>query len=349
MNFFINGKILFRKVTGVERYAIEIIKEIDKINKNLNLFIVIPKDYDEHVLNFKNIKILKIGNIPNGFWWDQFTLPIFAKKNNGIVVSFDFTTSVLWPGISTIHDMSFKRNPMYFNSNWKQKFIKIKLEVYSLSAKYSKYPIFTVSKFQKKEIEELYHIDPSRIFIAENSWQHFKDIEDDYTVFEEYDITPKSYYLSLSSTTPNKNFSWVYEVARRNSDMNFVIVGSNTSISVENLHSEKNIKYIGYQSDQRVKSLYRECKAFLFPSLYEGFGIPPLEAMSVGAPIIISNTSCLPEIYEDSAAYIDPYNYNIKLNELSVPNFIEKRRKILNKYSWKNTAQKWIDCLRSLT
>ena len=71
--------------------------------------------------------------------------------------------------------------------------------------------------------------------------------------------------------------------------------------------------------------------------------------MSVGAPIIISNTSCLPEIYEDSAAYIDPYDPNVDLNNLAVPNYGEKSRKILNKYSWKGTAQKWIDCLRSLT
>lgn len=349
MNFFINGKILFRKITGVERYARETIKEIDKINKTLNLFIVFPKEYDDCTLEFRTIKIVKIGGLSSGFWWDQVTLPRFARKNHGIVVSFDFTTSILWPGISTIHDMSFKRNPEFFNKSIKQQLIKKKLEIYSSGAKRSKYPIFTVSKFQKKEIEKLYNINSSRIIVAENAWQHFNKIGEDYTVFKEYGITPKSYYLSLSSATPNKNFSWVYKAAKNNPDKNFVIVGGNTSISVENLKSEKNIKYIGYQSDERVKSLYRECKAFLFPSLYEGFGIPPLEAMSVGAPIIISNSSCLPEIYEDSAAYIDPHNPDVNLGELRIPNYIEKSKKILLKYSWEKTARKWINCLRSLT
>lgn len=347
MKIFFNGKILYRKITGVERYARETIIEIDKIAEGLDFYIAIPADYDEQILNFTNMKVIKVKGSNSGAWWDQYTLPRFAKRNRGIVASFDFTTSLLWPGISTIHDMSFKRNKSFFSSSWKQTIVRIKLELYCMSAKRSGYPIFTVSNFQKREISELLNINPDYIVVAENAWQHFEKISDDYTVFDEYSIERKSYYLSLSSNTPNKNFSWVYEVAKRNPEKNFVIVGGKTSISFDDLKSVNNIKYLGYQSDQRVKSLYRECKAFLFPSLYEGFGIPPLEALSVGAPIIVSKTSCLPEIYEDSAIYIDPRNPDILLDRIKLRDNTNSKR-ILEKYSWSMTAQKWVDCLRRL-
>lgn len=347
MKIFFNGKILYRKITGVERYARETIIEIDKIAKGLDSYIAIPADYDEQILNFTNIKVVKVNGFSSGAWWDQCTLPRFAKRNGGVVACFDFTTSLLWPGISTIHDMSFKRNKNLFSGSWKQKLVRIKLELYCMSAKRSNYPIFTVSNFQKREISELCNINPYYIVVAENAWQHFEKIGDDYTVFDEYCIKRKNYYLSLSSNTPNKNFTWVYEVAKRNPEKEFVIVGGKTSISIDDLKSVNNIKYIGYQSDQRVKSLYRECKAFLFPSLYEGFGIPPLEAMSVGAPIIISKTSCLPEIYENSAVYIDPLNPDILLDNIELTDNTNSKR-ILEKYSWRMTAQKWVDCLRGL-
>ena len=347
MNFFFNGKILYRKITGVERYARETIREIDKIAENMNLYVAIPANYDEHMLSFTNIRVIKVKGISDGILWDQYILPKFAKKRSGVVVSFDFSTSLLWPGISTIHDMSFRRNKDFFNCNWKQKMIRIKLELYCLSAKRSKYPIFTVSNFQKNEIAKLCNIEPTRIVVAENAWQHFRNIEEDDTVFEEFSIKKKNYYFSLSSNTPNKNFRWVYEVAKRNLNDEFVIVGGKTSISLDDLKTVENIKYIGYQSDQRVKSLYKGCKAFLFPSFYEGFGIPPLEAMSVGAPIIISNTSSLPEIYGNSAAYIDPYNSDIRLSKIDLPE-TDTGKYILEKYNWEVTAQKWVKCLKEV-
>ena len=88
-----------------------------------------------------------------------------------------------------------------------------------------------------------------------------------------------------------------------------------------------------------MKALMRNCKAFIFPSFFEGFGIPPLEAMSVGAKVLVSNASCLPEIYGNSAIYIDPYNSDIDINEfLKKP--VDSPELVLEKYSFANTAKK---------
>jgi glycosyltransferase involved in cell wall biosynthesis len=349
MEILINGKILFRKITGVERYARETLSEIDKKISYHQYKLAIPSYYNEADLpKYKNFELVKIDGLKKDFLWEQISLPIYAKKNNALIVSFDFATPIFNPGISTIHDMSFKTNKNYFTNNLKQKMVRLKLESYCNSIIKGKYPIVTVSHYQKKEIEKYYHIDPKRIIVAGNGWQHFKEVEEDDSVLSEYDIIPGEFYFSLSSNTSNKNFKWVYEAAKANSHAQFVIVGGKTSISPNELRGEKNISYLGYQSDERVKSLYKNCKAFIFPSFYEGFGIPPMEALSVGAKIIVSNTSCLPEIYGDSAYYIDPRNSNINLEDILEGNVTGNPEDVLNKYSWDLTADKWIEQLERI-
>ena len=101
----------------------------------------------------------------------------------------------------------------------------------------------------------------------------------------------------------------------------------------------KNVELLGFVSDEEVKALMKNCKAFIFPSKFEGFGIPPLEALSVGAKIIVSNASCLPEIYGNAAVYIDPYDTNVNLNEL-LSKTTSGEKEVLEKYSFKHSAEK---------
>ena len=91
-------------------------------------------------------------------------------------------------------------------------------------------------------------------------------------------------------------------------------------------------------------ALMSKCKAFIFPSYYEGFGIPPLEALSVGAKIIVSKAACLPEIYGDTAHYIDPNNPDVNLNQL-LEQPVESPERILEKYTYDNAAEQLIACL----
>lgn len=105
-----------------------------------------------------------------------------------------------------------------------------------------------------------------------------------------------------------------------------------------------NLFYLGYVSDSEMKSLMRNCKAFIHPAKYEGFGITPMEALSVGAPIIISREACLPEIYGKSAHYIDADDYNVNLNELLVEK-VEDSERVLCNYSWEKFAHVFYDAI----
>ena len=107
----------------------------------------------------------------------------------------------------------------------------------------------------------------------------------------------------------------------------------------------KNLVWCGYVSDEELKALYMSCKEFIYPSFYEGFGLPPLEAMGCGCEeIYISKTSCLPEIFEDSVIYINP-NKIEKIFDKEVKIGKEKIKKVLEKYSWKKSSLKIIRTL----
>lgn len=349
MKIIINGRVLLRGITGIERYARETLAAMDSKIKPHEYIIAIP--YAANVTNmpqFKNFEILKIEGYENGFLWEQISLLKFAKKNKCIVVNFDYSTPILQPGISTIHDMSFKTNRSFFSENFSQKIVRKKLEIYCKSLARSNNIIFTVTEFQKKEITKYYHVDGDRIVVAGNAWQHFNRINEDNSVLGENGLHKGKFFFSLSSNTKNKNFKWVYDVAKRNQDSLFVIAGGRTSISSDELKNEKNILYLGYQSDERIKSLYRNCRAFIFPSLYEGFGIPPMEALSVGSPIIIARASCLPEIYGECAYYIDPYDSNVDLELILSSKSPLDSNYVLDKYSWERTADIWLERLRKL-
>ena len=107
------------------------------------------------------------------------------------------------------------------------------------------------------------------------------------------------------------------------------------------------MQFLGYISDGEIKYLMRCCKAFIFPSFFEGFGIPPLEALSVGAKIIVAKSSCLPEIFGDSAYYINPYKTNVYLdNVLNRPR--QSGEVILQKYCFSKFAKIVLNSLEDM-
>ena len=199
----------------------------------------------------------------------------------------------------------------------------------------------TVSESAKNDILKFYKIENSKIVIIPNAWQHFSRIKEDDSILNRFNLKDKGYYFSLGSRSPNKNIEWIMSAAKLNPNDIFVVSGSDSvfksynDVSKEELH---NVIFTGFLSDGEIKSLMKHAKAFIQPSKYEGFGIPPMEAMSTGTKCIVSNVSSLPEIYGKSVWYIDPYKYeSINLDEITKDK-IEDNSVVLNKFSWKKSA-----------
>ena len=202
-----------------------------------------------------------------------------------------------------------------------------------------KIPIATVSFFSKYQLIDNYKINPNKITVVGCGWQHMNEFYSDSDVLEKYKLKEKSFFFTLGSIAINKNTSWIYKVAEKNPQYEFVIAGGKSNNDKLNMNIDnRNIKFLGYISDKEIKILMQKCKAFVFPSFYEGFGLPPLEALSQGAKIIISNTASLPEIYKNSAYYIDPYNAEVDLDSLMRED-VDNPYNVLKNYSWKKSAK----------
>lgn len=204
--------------------------------------------------------------------------------------------------------------------------------------------IFTVSEFSKNEIIEQYKIKSDRITVTYNSAEHIEKIKPDYKILNKFNLSNKEFFFSLGSKSPHKNFNFIFKCAKNNPDKVFVVSGNENNrvfIDHENETELNNLIFTGYISDEEIVALYKRCKAFIFPSLYEGFGIPPLEAMTVGCNnIILSNIPVLQEIYGSSVSYFDINNQdnesknicNLLVQETSQSTLIQK-------YTWNKSAK----------
>ncbi|MCD7883007.1 MAG: glycosyltransferase family 4 protein [Lachnospiraceae bacterium] len=333
MKIIINGRFLLHRVTGVERYARELCAELDKTIAPGELVMAVPPEVND-IPDYKNIKVVKVGRLHNRLW-EHISFPMYVSKQKAISLNLCNVAPLPSPGIVAIHDVKIKATPQYFS----KKFIAWYNLLFLNEAKRAK-KIITVSEFSKREIIKYYNVEPERIVVIPDAWQHYERIGYDENALEKYGLVKKGYYFSMCSLEPNKNFKWIAEVAKRNPNQNFAIAGSiNETVFAEGLGFEcpENMKLLGYVSDEEAKTLMRDCKVFLFPTFYEGFGIPPLEAMSAGAKqVVVSDTEVMHEIFGDSVVYVDPMDYEAKWSVQIAPN--ESQNNILNKYAWKESA-----------
>lgn len=340
----INGRFLLHRVTGVERYARELCTELDKMITPGELAMAVPPEVEVNdIPNYNNIKVIKVGRLHNRLW-EHVSFPMYASRQKATSLNLCNVAPLPSPGIVAIHDVKIKATPQYFS----KKFIEWYNLLFSNAARRAK-KIITVSEFSKREITKYYNVKPDRIVVIPDAWQHYERIGYNDSALEKYRMVSNNYYFSMCSLEPNKNFKWIAEVARRNPDQVFAVSGSiNKKVFADGLGFEcpENMKLLGYVSDEEAKTLMRNCKAFLFPTFYEGFGIPPLEAISAGAKqVIVSDTEVMHEIFGDSVIYVDPKVY--ALPEVKAGD-ITKQKEILDKYSWKNSAEKLYELLKWL-
>lgn len=334
LKYAFNGFLFSQRQTGVMRFAREILQRMDKLCENDSWVLVVP-EYAEHVPKLKNISVVKCGNTRGNFW-EQKDFAKFVRKNKFESVNFNNTMPLRKPGIIAIHDIAYKIHPE-FASSIHGKISNIYHRMIFRKAAKSNKPIITVTHFSKIQLVEHYGIDPNRITVIGNAWQHFQGGGVDNTVLEKNGLIDKSFYFCLGSLSKMKNTKWIFEVARRNPNALFVLAGAKPNNESDEFENSNNVLRVGFVSDEQVKALIQSCKAFIYPSIYDGFGIPPLEALSQGANVICSTAACLPEVYRNSVHYIDPYEYDVDIDEL-MKEPIDSAEAVLSRYSWDKSA-----------
>ena len=354
MRFLINPNFLCRNLTGIERFAFETCKRLDLLlQPDDDIRIIIPSNV-KTIPQYKNIKIVEANKPLKSFpLWDLFQFARLCRQFKATGINFSNTAPLgRRCGISFIHDIYAKQYPQDFISK-KEKLVRLYSCFNYRNIAHNAKKVLTVSEFSKEQIHKIYHTDASNIDVIPNGWEHFENVEFEPLADSEGFLTPGTFYFTLGSLQKRKNLGWIAKYATTHPDEKFAISGKAVSGFVSGdisiLKKLPNVKLLGYVTDSQVKWLMQNCKAFVFPSYYEGFGIPPLEALSVGAKIIVGKAASLPEIYKDSAVYIDPYNTDCNLNELisQYPsNCNQSAKAVLNEYTYDKAAQKLYNILK---
>ena len=341
----INGNFLCRNLTGIERFAFEICRQLDALlDSKADVSILVPKNA-KTVPQYKNIKLINSPKEIHGFpFWDMGTFAKVCRKTKSTGLNFSNTAPFgKLCGLSFIHDVYAKDHPKDFTT-FKDKLVKLYCRFSYWNIAHNAKKVLTVSEFSKERIRHWYRVPENKIVVIPNGWDHFSNVDPDENIFEKFPILKeKDFFFTLGSLQKRKNLKWILEYAKANPDDLFAVSGKTISgmhcEEIGDLSQLRNVILLGYVSDEEVKALMQKCKAFVFPSYYEGFGIPPLEALSAGARIIIARSASLPEIYGNAALYIDAYNTECSIEELLQQN-VEKAENVLQTFTYENSAKK---------
>lgn len=346
--FIINGRFLSQKPTGIHRYAFEMCDQLHKMGADF--IVAMPKDVNEdYKLAFNTVKV---GSL-KGHLWEQLSLPKYLKSiGSPLLVSFSGCGPLNYKNqIMTIHDVSHERHPEWFSKNYWRYYGYMMPRIAKKS-----HAIITVSEYSKKEIVDVFKIAPEKLFVANCSIPSYhSEISIINTGYQELK-TPEKYIISVSSFDPRKNFRRLIEAFNLMEDktIKLYIVGMKfkafNTPDLEGLLNE-NIILPGYVGDDELKILYKNAMFSIYPSLYEGFGIPPLESMINGCPVIGSKIEALEEICEDAILYTNPYDVKDMANKMNLLasnqqlrlDFKEKGSIQVKKYSWEKSARTVLD------
>lgn len=330
MKIGIEGQRLFRKKKhGMDMVALELIRNLQEIDHENEYVIFVKPDEDDSVL--KETPNFKIVRLEGGFYpmWEQFALPKAAYNAGCEILHCTSNTAPInckIPMVVTLHDIIYMESSfiriLNGSATWYQKFGNAyrKLVVPRVISKSRK--IITVSNFEKNRIGEFFGMNnDTRLTAVYNGVsEHFKPVTvqaELHRVKEKYHL-PDNFFFFLGNTDPKKNTKGTLKafsdfIKQTGSDYKLVMLDydhSELEKLLEDIGDEALINRIvltGYVVNTDLPAIYCQSKIFLYPSLRESFGIPILEAMACGVPVITSNTSSMPEIAGDAAVIVDPF------------------------------------------
>lgn len=379
MKIGIEAQRLYRtKKHGMDIYALELIRHLQLIDHENEYVVFIKPDTDDSIIKeTSNFKIVKPAA---GFYpvWEQMALPLAAKNAGCDILHCTSNTAPVFssiPLITTLHDIIYLENSysqiMQGTGTPYQKFGNVyrRMIVPWIIKKCSK--IITVSRYEKECIARFFKIDDdSRLNMVYNGvGEHFKPVTDQselHRIKTKYHL-PAQFFFFLGNTDPKKNTKGALKafsdfLKQTGKDYHLVMVDFDL-YELEQLLDEiedpglvNRIILTGYVVNTDLPAIYSQCEVFLYPSLRESFGIPMLEAMACGVPVITSNTSSMPEVAGGAALLVDPFNPEeitdaliryISDNVLR-SKMIEKGIEQAAKFSWKTMARHVLDVYRQV-
>lgn len=373
---------------GLGRYVQEVVDNLIKINEENGgeyeyIIFLSADNFDDFKINSKFVE-KKLLLLPWYSWREQVFFPTIIKKAKLDLMHFPHFNVPIFcpvPFVVTIHDLILTRFPSRRASMLPATLYWFKQYAYRVVIKKAlknARQIITVSNFTKEDIINKFKIRASKIKVSyegvaklSNNFIDKKNREELLVSLDKYKVkTP--FILYVGNAYPHKNLESLLIIFQKLSleyrNLSLVMVGKEDYfykrlkdqaliISNEAKEAKKDLFiFPGYVPDEDLSYFYQQALFYVFPSFYEGFGLPPLEAMSYSCPVLSSDQASLPEIMSDAALYFDPYREDDILDKMKImindnvlrANLIKKGLENIKRFSWSNCAKKTLDIYRSV-
>lgn len=374
MRIGIDARFLGPEGTGIGRYVEKLIENLELLDQENEYFIFLRKNnfplYNPKNPNFKKITA-------DARWYslrEQIIMPAALRAENLDLVHFPhFNIPLLYSGkfVVTIHDLTISNFTSPVASKHKAPIFYTKKLAYKftlLQALKRAERIIVPTNFVKKEIASSFQVEPNKISVTPEAADNFTGIGETVSegrvkeIYSKYSLKD-SYILYVGNSYPYKNISRILEtLPSLDPKISFVCVSARNSFleKIEDRARELGVKnrviFTGFVPDNDLKIILKRAVCFVFPSYSEGFGLPGLEAMAAGCPVISAKASSLPEVYGQAALYFDPDSVTELVEKINLIYKDTKVRKKLSalgtdqvkKYSWKKTAQETLSIYKEV-
>lgn len=356
--------------TGIGTYSYQLIHSLNKIDNYNDYLLFVPEDCKLDIPFQENFHIKNIKQDNQNNFWNEVNIPnkltdkymdIYHVPQNGI----GLPTTKNCPFVITLHDIIPYRMPDTVGDQYLKIFNEKLPNIIPLCD-----GIITVSEYSKEDIIKAFNFPREKIYVtylaSEDIYKPYDKILSKSIIEKNYSITG-DYILYIGGFSPRKNIlglldSFSLLLPKLKKDIKLVIAGSKGKSydmykkRAQSLHIEDKVVFPGFISMDHIPFIYNACELFVYPSFYEGFGLPPIEAMACGVPVIASNVTSIPEIVKDSTLLVNPYDINDlseKMYDALLDNdlrqcLISKGLKRTSALTWEHTATATLNAYKSI-
>ncbi len=347
---------------GKEKFTINVLEELFRLDKSNNYILYLNQEYKKPLPTNFYPRIIKV---PDIFWHFFVLIDLIFQKPNLFFAPISYIIPALnffGKNIIVIYDLCVFL-PFQTGSSFKTKIIE---KIFLRFAMRNARKIITISESTKKDIIKYFSIGPEKISViypaVADNFRFIDDKQKCKFALDKFNL-PEKFILFVGTLEPRKNLVRLISAYHKlSNNYSLVIVGKRgwdyqeIFDKIKELNLEERVVFLNYVSNEDLLYLYNSAACFIYPSLYEGFGLPILEAIACGAPVITSNVSSLPEAVGEAAILIDPYNIDnmaMALNKILTDenlrrNLRERGLRQTQKFSWQKTAQEVLRILQDI-
>jgi len=332
-------------VTGTQRYSHELLAELDLLLAESAptwppVEILVPSSV-KIFPKYRYLTVSRVGRF-SGQVWEQLELPFYTK--GGILFTPCGGAPIVHRrNVITIHDAAVIAAPQGYSlafRTWYQILNRV-LCRFALH-------IMTVSHFSKSELIKWYGADPQKTTVTYLGSEHALRPNREPRILAENQLSPFQYVLLVGSKNPNKNIAGLLRAlpCLAGSHIQVAIAGPrDTKVFGKYRVANDRVRDLGYVDDSELRTLYENAACFVFPSFYEGFGLPPLEALALGCPAVVANTTSMREIFSSIAFMCDPNDPSDIANKILEASKVTKESRTRNREF--ATSFRWADCAKT--